>query len=282
MVKQNILRWLLIWLKIISLTYNVNAGGYTTTKSFTLTIGLIVEDFESNTFSEYPWNMTQIGNAPWTIINSGSIYEGNYTARSGIIPNGTYTVESTSELTMSVNVLSNDSMSFYKKVSSESGYDFLTFYVDGVQKGRWSGEVNWSREAYYITTGTHIIKWIYSKDYMEVGGQDAAWVDFIIFPPINIPLAITESNNNLQYLSSYPNPFESESTIVFSLLKTDEISISILNTLGETVKSVLPKQTVKQGEHKIQLSGEDLASGIYFCKMQTSSETKIVKIVVSK
>jgi hypothetical protein len=266
----------------ISLTYNVNAGGYTTTKSFTLTIGLIVEDFESNTFSEYPWNMTQIGNAPWTIINSGSIYEGNYTARSGIIPNGTYTVESTSELTMSVNVLSNDSMSFYKKVSSESGYDFLTFYVDGVQKGRWSGEVNWSREAYYITTGTHIIKWIYSKDYMEVGGQDAAWVDFIIFPPINIPLAITESNNNLQYLSSYPNPFESESTIVFSLLKTDEISISILNTLGETVKSVLPKQTVKQGEHKIQLSGEDLASGIYFCKMQTSSETKIVKIVVSK
>ncbi len=260
-----------------SFTYNVNAGGYTTTKSFVLTIGLIVEDFETNTFTNYPWDLTQTGNVPWTIINSGSIYEGAYSARSGIIGNN-----ATSELTMQINVLSADSISFYKKVTSEQDYDWLKFYIDGVAQGQWSGTVDWSREAYMMSTGLHTIKWIYSKDYSVAPTGDGSWVDFVIFPPINLPLMQPENNNNLQYFSSYPNPFKSESIISYSLVKSDNIAISLINTLGETVKILLPKQIVSQGNHQVQLSSEGLASGIYLCKMETSTETKMIKIVISK
>jgi hypothetical protein len=260
-----------------SFTFDVNAGGYTATKSFVLTIGLIVEDFESNTFTEYPWNLTQIGNAPWTIINSGSIYEGAYSARSGIIGN-----IATSELTMQINVLSADSISFYKKVNSEQDYDFLKFYIDGIEQDQWSGIIDWSREAYMMATGIHTIKWIYSKDYSVAPTGDGSWVDFVIFPPINLPLTQAEINNNLQYFSSYPNPFNSESIISYSLIKSDNIAISLINTLGETVKSILPKQNMSQGSHQIQLSSEGLASGIYLCKMETSTETKMIKIILSK
>ncbi|NCO56286.1 MAG: hypothetical protein GW876_12925, partial [Bacteroidetes bacterium] len=178
-----------------SFTYNVNASGYTATKIFTLPVGIIVEDFESNTFTEFPWN--NAGIYPWTIINSGNIYEGNYTARSGNdgIDN------STSDLNIQINVLTSDTLSFYKRVSSELDYDFLTFSVDGNQLGQWSGEVPWSREAYLMTTGNHNLKWVYSKDYMVTGIEDATYVDFIIFPPMDMPLNLSQTNNDIQYLT---------------------------------------------------------------------------------
>jgi hypothetical protein len=39
---------------------------------------------------------------------------------------------------------------------------------------------------------------------------------------------------------------------------------------------------MSQGSHQIQLSSEGLASGIYLCKMETSTETKMIKIILSK
>ena len=69
-----------------------------------------------------------------------------------------------------------------RKVSSESEYDYLRFYIDGVQKEQWSGEVAWSNVTYAVTPGLHTFKWTYSKDVSVVAGSDCAWVDYIIFP----------------------------------------------------------------------------------------------------
>ena len=258
-------------------TFNVNAGGYTATKTFSLPIGLAVEDFETNTFTQNPWDTTHFGDAPWTIINSGNIYEGNFTARSGVISDN-----KTSELTIQITVMSADTLSFYKKVSSELDYDFLRFYVDGSPYGEWSGEVDWSREAYMLTTGLHTIKWIYSKDIYWIGGSDAAWVDFIIFPSMNITQIKPETNNNLQYFTAYPNPFKSESLIMFNVTNSESVNISLLNTLGETVKVILPTQKVTEGTHQIQLSDNGLSAGIYFCKLNTGSYNKTIKVIITK
>jgi hypothetical protein len=261
-----------------SFTYDVNASGYTATKSFTLPVGIIVEDFESNTFTHFPWDMTHIGDKPWIIINSGSIYEGNYTARSGndSIDN------STSELTMQINVLSADTLSFYKKVSSEQNYDSLTFMIDGVEQGQWSGEVDWSREAYMLTSGLHTIKWVYSKDQSVSDGLDAAFVDFIVFPHDNTFLWKPEITNNTNYFSVYPNPLKSESIILFNLKNSENVNITLLNTLGETVKVILPTQKVSEGIHQLQLSGSELSSGIYFCKINAGSDSNVIKVIITK
>jgi len=259
-------------------TFNVNAGGYTATKTFSLPIGLAVEDFETNTFTQNPWDTTHFGDYPWIIINSGSIYEGNYSARSGndSIDN------STSELTMQIDVLSSDTLSFFKKVSSEDTYDWLFFKIDGVTMEQWSGEVNWSREAYLLTTGLHTIKWVYEKDYSVSDGLDAAFIDFIIFPSMNITQIKPETNNNLQYFTAYPNPFKSESLIMFNVTNSESVNISLLNTLGETVKVILPTQKVSEGTHQIQLSCNGLSAGIYFCKLNTGSYNKTIKVIITK
>jgi RHS repeat-associated protein len=76
-------------------------------------------------------------------------------------------------------------LTFYWKVSSESGFDYLEFYIDdNLQTGRISGEQGWSQKSYEITgTWTHTFKWRYMKDGGDSEGDDCGWVDFIQWTP---------------------------------------------------------------------------------------------------
>ena len=84
-----------------------------------------MEDFETNNFSKFAWQ--QGGDAPWTITGTAP-YEGLYSAKSGNINDN-----QSSELSVSMDVSLQDTISFWKKVSCEAhpgytDYDFLAFY----------------------------------------------------------------------------------------------------------------------------------------------------------
>ncbi len=131
--------------------------------------------FESGTF-EPSWTFS--GNAPWT-ISTESPYDGLYCSKSGAIGNS-----QNSDMSIELFLTSGGNVSFFRKVSSESGYDYLTFYIDGVQQGQWSGTVAWGEVSYTVAAGQHTFKWSYSKDVGVIGGSDCAWIDYIIFPPV--------------------------------------------------------------------------------------------------
>jgi hypothetical protein len=59
---------------------------------------------------------------------------------------------------------SNETVKFYWKVSSESGGDYLQFYIDSTLKDQISGEVGWQQKSYSVAAGTHILKWRYVKN----------------------------------------------------------------------------------------------------------------------
>jgi hypothetical protein len=74
---------------------------------------------------------------------------------------------------------------FARKVSSEAGYDYLGFYIDGVLQNFWSGEVDWSQVSFPITAGIRTLLWRYTKDSTQSAGSDAAWIDSIFVPLVN-------------------------------------------------------------------------------------------------
>ena len=67
-------------------------------------------------------------------------------------------------------------------MDSEFNFDFLRFYIDGVQKAAWSGAVAWTPSGVITatTTGVHEYKWCYSKDGSVSTGSDTAWIDNIV------------------------------------------------------------------------------------------------------
>ena len=62
--------------------------------------------------------------------------------------------------------------------------DYLSFSIDGLEIDKWAGEIEWSLESFPINSGIHTFEWKYIKDQAVIGGLDAAWIDFIVFPPI--------------------------------------------------------------------------------------------------
>ena len=132
------------------------------------------EDFETGDFTLINWSNS---NRPWEITNT-NVFEGTYSARSKSNLNNS----SESKLSVTWNASSNDSISFYYKVSSEEGYDLFRFSIDGNDKLTASGEVNWTRAAFPVSAGSHIFSFSYSKDRYSFSGNDCAWIDNITLP----------------------------------------------------------------------------------------------------
>jgi hypothetical protein len=137
------------------------------------TAGDATEDFETNDFSKLPW--VHGGAADWSTTGQEK-HSGAYSAKSGAITN-----DQRSSLQVTLDCITG-TITFYRKVSSESGFDCLKFCIDGVEQDRWSGEKDWAEVSFPVTEGARTFEWTYAKDGSGSGGADTAWVDDIIFP----------------------------------------------------------------------------------------------------
>jgi len=74
--------------------------------------------------------------------------------------------------------------SFWWSVSSEDGWDWLEFLVDGVVQDRITGETPWTRVAVSLAAGSHTLQWRYAKDRVDIDpvGRDTGWVDAFVAP----------------------------------------------------------------------------------------------------
>jgi len=169
------------------INYLLTATHYSCQGSYILTVGNIVESFESGDFSMYNWTFN--GSANWTVVNNEA-HTGTYSAKSGVINNNQQT-----ELVLTIDILASGQVSFYKKVSSEGSYDKLIFLIDGAERDNWSGEVSWSQATYNVTAGIHTFTWRYSKDVTMSSGSDCAWIDDIQFPPTSVVLSLAPVTN---------------------------------------------------------------------------------------
>ncbi|MCF7920512.1 MAG: T9SS type A sorting domain-containing protein [Candidatus Cloacimonetes bacterium] len=162
----------------VEFTLICDSDNYTILEEFVEPVGLIIEDFESGSFNTYEWQFG--GSANWTINNLA--YEGSYSAESGTVGDNQNSV-----LQLELDVLFDGYISFWYRVSSEAGYDFLHFYIDGEEQNIWGGEIPWTQASFEIEQGNRLLEWRYEKDGYVSSGSDCAWIDYIIFPAIGIP-----------------------------------------------------------------------------------------------
>ncbi len=122
-------------------------------------------------------------------------YEGEYSLRSPSIGNSSFT-----SLSISLNIAQATDIKFARKVSSENGYDFLYFFIDNVEKAKWSGEQNWAVQTFPVSEGNHTFLWKYQKDGSTISGKDCAWVDSIVFPAStqNVTFNVTYNSSPLE------------------------------------------------------------------------------------
>ncbi len=87
-------------------------------------------------------------------------------------------------------------------------------------------------------------------------------------------------SNKLNF-SNFPNPFNPETTISFSIPEASKIDLSIYNIKGQKVK-ILINDEFEKGTHNIIWNGKDsfgkkVGSGVYFYKLKVNGKEKAIR-----
>jgi spore coat protein CotH len=89
---------------------------------------------------------------------------------------------STSSVTLTLDMQAGETLSFDYKVSTEQGYDKFSFNVNGSKIFEKSGELDWQSYTWTAeTAGSYTFVWKYDKDYSVSSGSDCVWLDEVAY-----------------------------------------------------------------------------------------------------
>ncbi len=83
------------------------------------------------------------------------------------------------------------------------------------------------------------------------------------------------------YMRHYPNPVKNSTHIEYYLPRPGKVEMAVYNVLGEKVRTLV-QQKKSAGPHNIQFQAQNLANGIYFCKINANGLDHTVKMIVQK
>ena len=167
-------------------TVTATATDKNTGEVFTATAEIVVNDYptlsEALNVAGGSINFTSTGAYPWVV----EFLDNRVVAKS---TNQGVTSSSSTVTAETLALEAGDKLSFSWKVSSESNYDKLKFFVNNSEIADISGtNGGWTTYEYTVTSnGNYTFKWEYSKDYSVNTGDDTGWLDDVGVTYVNPP-----------------------------------------------------------------------------------------------
>ncbi len=96
-------------------------------------------------------------------------------------------------------------------------------------------------------------------------------------------VAATEETLPLHFAlaQNFPNPFNSSTTIPFSVARAGRISLKLYDVTGRQLYSLVAGEK-QPGEYKVIMQAGDLSSGVYFVRMTANRFSAVRKLAVIK
>lgn len=88
----------------------------------------------------------------------------------------------------------------------------------------------------------------------------------------------TVTDGNVSILQNYPNPFQSATTIKFRVKDPGFVSLKVFDITGTEIACLLNEQKTT-GDYTLYWNASGIKGGIYFCRLQTGSFSKTIKLV---
>jgi hypothetical protein len=85
---------------------------------------------------------------------------------------------------------------------------------------------------------------------------------------------------------NYPNPFNPDTKIVYNIPKTANVTIEVFDVLGQRIATLL-NASQNAGVHEVvwnarSAKGSASPSGIYFCRVQSGNNSKVIKMILNR
>ncbi|MEZ5082577.1 MAG: T9SS type A sorting domain-containing protein [Bacteroidales bacterium] len=86
---------------------------------------------------------------------------------------------------------------------------------------------------------------------------------------------------NAQWYWQNPLLISNQTTIKFSLIKTENVTLSIFDFSGRLIETILSKK-LQKGNHTIQWKPTSYKEGIYFIRIETRNSIQVQKVLILK
>ena len=84
---------------------------------------------------------------------------------------------------------------------------------------------------------------------------------------------------NRQDISCFPNPFSQQTSINFYLQEEGNINLALFDLHGNRIFTLYADENLSAGSHTVNIEGQGLPNGIYFCVFKTNTSISSIKIV---
>lgn len=84
---------------------------------------------------------------------------------------------------------------------------------------------------------------------------------------------------SIELFESYPNPFNSSTSISYQLESRGHVSLKVYNLLGQQVATLVEGHR-PGGRHTVIWNADNSPSGIYFCRLEFRTERRVLKIIL--
>jgi hypothetical protein len=80
-------------------------------------------------------------------------------------------------------------------------------------------------------------------------------------------------------LGAAPNPFAGETTITYNLPEEANVQIHLFDARGQLIQPLSSNQMQDAGTHTVHLKGDELSSGMYYCRVIVDQEVYQLSII---
>ena len=154
----------------------------------------------------------------------------------------------------------------------EKSNDGKNFYKVGFVKGAGSSTQNHNYS--YFDNINVSGKTIFYYRLKQVDFSGASQYSNILTVQFDMPRNFALSQN-------YPNPFNPTTMINYSVAKESNVTIKIYDVMGREVETLV-NENKEPGNYEVNFNAQNLASGIYFYKMNAGDFTSIKKLTLLK
>jgi len=154
--------------------------------------------------------------------------------------------------------------------------DILWTKTFGGERGDNGYSVQQTSDGGYIITGQ-------TESYASGAGQYDVWL-IRIASELGSVIHNNPGNNDtssFMFNQNYPNPFNVSTTISYTLLKTEYVTLKIYNLMGQEIETLVSAYQ-QTGKYEIQWTIDGLQSGIYLYRLTADNFSEIKKLILHK
>lgn len=120
----------------------------------------------------------------------------------------------------------------------------------------------------------------YEADYPGLAGRDLTPGETVERYPLSIADNAPQLPRRIELNQNYPNPFNPSTTIQFNLSHSERVTLTVFNALGQQIAVLANHAAYPAGTHLVQFNASDLASGVYWYRLETERVSDVKKMVL--